>query len=445
MGMLRDLHRDASFSAVLAGLIATVISFAGPLVIVFHAAQGLSKELLESWVWTISIGSGILGILLSLRYKVPVVVAWSAPGSALLITLLPSVDFSAIVGAYLVASVAIFVIGISGSFERIVSKLPASVSAAMLAGILFGFAAKTFLALPSQPLMVGAMFVAFFIGRRWFPRYAVVAVLAMGSAVAISGGGMAGTMPPLTFTLPTWTTPRFEWQAAINIAIPLVVVSLTGQWMPGMAVLRHSGYPRPSASRLIGWVSTGSALLAPFGCHGLNLAAITASICTGPEAHADPSRRYVAGISGGILYLVFGCFAASVLSLFSLLPTELITALAGLALFPTIASALAASMSDTTERDAALVTFTVCASGMSLYGLGAAFWGLLFGLAAHALQWNPSDAPAAASTKEMIEGSFDEQARSNHSCRHAGCVRQNWLCARRQGGRYGLCLRTNRP
>ncbi|GEO87125.1 MULTISPECIES: benzoate/H(+) symporter BenE family transporter [Alphaproteobacteria] len=379
------LGEDASLSAVLAGLVSTLIAYAGPLVIVFQAARGLDPALLESWVWTISIGSGVLGIALSLKYRVPVVIAWSAPGSALLITLLPTVDFSEAVGAYLIASVTLFIIGVTGTFDRIVEKLPVGISAAMLAGILFGFAAKTFVALPAQPLLVGTMFIAFFVGRRWFPRYAVVAVLMVGSLVAMLGGDFAGSMPSIRFTTPTWTTPHFSWQAAGSIGLPLVVVALTGQWVPGIAVLRGSGYARPRARSLIAWTSAGSALLAPFGCHGLNLAAITAAICAGREAHEDPARRYIAGVSGGVLYLILGCLSATVLALFALLPRELVAALAGLALFPTIAGALSVAMAEAGDRDAALVTFIVSASGMSLLGLGAAFWGLLFGLSTHIL------------------------------------------------------------
>ncbi|WP_043284384.1 benzoate/H(+) symporter BenE family transporter [Paraburkholderia oxyphila] len=385
MNALRQLVKDCSLPALLAGCIATLISFAGPLVIVFQAAQGLPHALLESWVWSIAVGSGVLGIVLSLRYKVPVVIAWSAPGSALLITLLPTVDYAAAVGAYLAASLVIFLAGITGTFDKIVSRLPAGISAAMLAGILFGFTAKMFVVLPAQPVLVGAMFIAFFIGRRAFPRYAVVGVLIVGALVSVAGGKLTGQVPSLQFTSPVWTTPRFDWQAIVNISLPLVVVALTGQWVPGMAVMRNAGYTKPTAGPVIAWSAAASAVLAPFGCHGLNLAAITAAICTGHEAHEDPAKRYVAGVSGGLLYIALGVIAATVLSLFAMLPRELIAALAGLALFPTIASALAASMADAGERDAALVTFIVSASGMSLFGLGAAFWGLLFGLGAHAL------------------------------------------------------------
>ncbi|WP_434666388.1 benzoate/H(+) symporter BenE family transporter [Paraburkholderia sp. A3BS-1L] len=385
MNAMRQLIKDCSLPAVLAGCIATLISFAGPLVIVFQAAQGLPHALLESWVWTIAVGSGVLGIVLSLRYKVPVVIAWSAPGSALLISLLPTVDYAAAVGAYLAASLVICLVGVTGTFDKIVSRLPAGISAAMLAGILFGFTSKLFVVLPAQPVLVGSMFIAFFIGRRAFPRYAVAGVLVVGALISVALGKLVGHVPPMQLTSPVWTTPRLDWQAIVNISLPLVVVALTGQWVPGMAVMRNAGYTRPSAGPVIAWSSAASALLAPFGCHGLNLAAITAAICTGHEAHEDPGKRYVAGVSGGVLYIVLGAIAATVLSLFAMLPKELIAALAGLALFPTVASALAASMADAGDRDAALVTFIVSASGMSLFGLGAAFWGLLFGLAAHAL------------------------------------------------------------
>lgn len=385
MKILRQFAADASLPAALAGAIATLISYAGPLVIVFQAAAGLSPALLESWVWTISIGSGVLGIVLSLRYRVPVIIAWSAPGSALLVTLLPTVDFSVAVGAYLVASLAIFLIGVSGAFDRIVSRLPPGIAAAMLAGILFDFAAKMFVAVPTQPALVLSMFVVFFLGRCWFPRYAVAAVLLAGTLLAALGGQLSGEMPRLAFTWPSWTSPRFEWPAVISIAVPLVVVALTGQFVPGIAVLRGAGYARPAAGPLLAWSAAGSALLAPFGCHGLNIAAITAAICTGREAHEDPARRYVAGVAGGVVYLLFGAVAATVLSLFALLPKALIVALAGLALFPTIAGSLAAAMADARDRDAALATFIVSASGMSLAGLGSAFWGLLFGLAVHGL------------------------------------------------------------
>jgi benzoate membrane transport protein len=386
MSLSRQLIRDASLPAILAGTIATLISFAGPLVIVFQAASGLPAPLLASWVWAIAIGSGVLGLALSLRYRVPVVIAWSIPGSVLLVTMLPTVDFAVAVGAYVIASLVVLAVGLSGAFDRIVARLPPAITSAMLAGILFGFATKLFVGMASQPLLVLAMFAAFFVGRRWFPRYAVAAVLISGIAVALSTGQIAGALlPPLHLTVPIWVTPRFDWQAIVSISIPLVVVALTGQFMPGVALLRASGYSQPPAGALLAWSGLGSALLAPFGCHGLNLGAVTAAICTSPDAHEDPRRRYVAGVAGSVVYLVLGCFAGTVLALLATLPKELIATLAGLALFPTISNALGTTMAGPGDRDAALVTFIVSASGMSLFGLGAAFWSLLFGLAVHLL------------------------------------------------------------
>jgi benzoate membrane transport protein len=183
---------------------------------------------------------------------------------------------------------------------------------------------------------------------------------------------------------PVWVTPQFSLGATLNVALPLVMVALTGQFVPGMAVLRASGYATP-ASPIIAFSALGTALLAPFGCHGLNLAAITAAICTGREAHEDPGKRYVAGVVGGLCYLVLGIFGATLVSLFAAFPKELIAALAGLALFAAIAGALANAMAVPNDREAALVTFLTTASGMSLFGLSAAFWGLIFGMAAHLL------------------------------------------------------------
>jgi benzoate membrane transport protein len=378
------LLKDFSVSAVVAGCIATLISYAGPLVIIFQAAKaaGLPADVLSSWVWAISIGSGVLGIVLSLRFKVPIIIAWSAPGSALLVGLLPGISLNEAVGAYLLSSLLILLVGVSGAFDRIIGKLPAAISAAMLAGILFSFGTQLFVSMRAQPLLVLAMFATYLMVRRLWPRYAVLAVLLVGTLIAVANGEMNAKALVVGLATPVWITPAFSWHAALNIALPLVVVALTGQFVPGMAVLRNAGYPTP-ASPLIASSALGSLLLAPFGCHGLNLAAITAAICTGREAHELKEKRYVAGVVGGVCYLLLGIFGATLVSLFSAFPRELIAALAGLALFGAIGGSLASAMAVPQDREAALITFLVTASGMSLWGLSAAFWGLLFGLAAH--------------------------------------------------------------
>lgn len=394
---MKRLLRDCSLSAVVAGFIATVISYAGPLVIIFQAAKagGLPHELMSSWVWTISIGSGVLGILLSLRYRVPIVIAWSAPGSALLVTMLPDISMNQAVGAYLVSNLVILLVGLSGAFDKVIGKLPAAISAAMLAGILFRFGTDLFVSVKDQPWLVLAMFATYLLFKRAMPRYAVMAVLVVGVAMAVGSGELRSEALVLGLAKPVWITPEFSWQVILGVAFPLVMVALTGQFVPGMVVLRNAGYQTP-ASPLISGSALGTLLLAPFGCHGLNLAAITAAICTGKESHEDPGKRYIAGVSGGVFYLLLGIFGATLVSVFTAFPAALIAALAGLALLSAIGAALHGAMSVPADREAALITFLVTASGMSLLGLSAAFWGLIFGIAAHLLLTvrKPAEAPA---------------------------------------------------
>lgn len=383
---MKTLFKDCSLSALVAGMIATLISYAGPLVLIFHAAEsaGLSQQRLSSWVWAISIGSAVLGALLSLRYRTPVVIAWSIPGSALLVTALPQIGLEQAIGAYLVTNLVLLVIGLSGAFDRIIARLPGSIAAGMQAGILFSFGIEVFRALPMQPLLVLSMFVTYLAMRRAWPRYAVAAVLLVGTVVTLTSGQLRSEALVFDLATPQWITPQFSLSAILNLALPLVLVALTGQFMPGMAVLRNAGYTTP-ASPIISATAIGGALLAPFGCHGLNLAAVTASLCTGREAHEDPRRRYIAAMSGSALYLLFGVAGATLVSLFAAFPAALVSALAGLALYGAINEALARSLAEPAERDAGVFTFLVTASGVSFLGLSAAFWGLLFGLLAHFL------------------------------------------------------------
>ncbi|MDF0732888.1 benzoate/H(+) symporter BenE family transporter [Pseudomonas entomophila] len=408
---MKTLFQDSSLSAILAGLLATVISYAGPLVIIFHAAEAaeLSHAQLSSWVWAVSVGSAVLGIVLSLRYRVPVVIAWSIPGSALLVSALPQVGLEQAVGAYLMANLVLLAIGVSGAFDRIIARLPGSIAAGMQAGILFSFGAELFRALPVQPVLVLAMFTGYLLMRRFRPRYAVAAVLLIGALVTVVSGQLRSEALVLELASPQWVTPQFSVPALFSLALPLVLVALTGQFMPGMAVLRNAGYAT-AASPLIGASALVGAVLAPFGCHGLNLAAVTASLCTGREAHEDPRRRYVAAVAGGVLYLLLGIAGATLMALFAAFPAALIAALAGLALYGAISEALARSLAEPREREAGLFTFLVTASGVSFLGLSAAFWGLLFGLLAHALlrfrqpfSPTPNASPITTRSRELSE------------------------------------------
>ncbi|WP_249337178.1 benzoate/H(+) symporter BenE family transporter [Serratia plymuthica] len=382
--MMDRLRQDFSLSAVVAGAIAVIVSYAGPLIIVFQAASAahLPTEVISSWIWAISIGSGITGLILSWRLRVPVITAWSTPGAALLVGLLPGVTINEAVGAYIVSSLIIAVIGLSGAFDKLIGKLPRSIAAAMLAGILFHFGAEMFVSIQLQPTLVMAMFVTYLLFKRLLPRYAIVAVLFAGGAVAGMSGMLNSGDIVVSVAHPVLITPAWSWHAIINIALPLTLVTLTGQYVPGMAVLRSSGYATP-ARPIVSMTAIASVLLAPFGSHGVNLAAITAAICTSEEAHREKSKRYIAGVACGIFYIVMGIFGATLASVFTALPKELIISLAGLALFGAISTGLTGAMADEKQREAALITFLVTASGMNFLGMASVFWGLIFGLAAH--------------------------------------------------------------
>lgn len=381
---MKTFGADISLSAIVAGLIAVIVSYAGPLVIVFQAASaaGLSHDVVSSWIGAISIGSGVAAIVLSLAYRAPVITAWSTPGAALLVLALPNTPYPQAIGAFVFAAGVSTALGLSGLFDAAMSRIPKTIAAAMLAGILFRFGADLFPAFRSDAVVVGAMFVAYLVLKRASPRYAVTAVLIVGLAVASLAGQIDASGLRLELATPVFTRPEFTWTTIAGLGIPLAVVTLTGQFVPGVAVLRAFGYQTP-ANPLVWVTSAVSLALAPFGSHGVNLAAITAAICTGKECHPDAARRYVAGVALGTFYIVAGVFGATLAGLFGALPKSMVAALAGVALLGAIANGLTNAMSDERSREGALLTFLVTASGASFLGLGAAFWGLVVGLAAH--------------------------------------------------------------
>jgi benzoate membrane transport protein len=390
------LRHDWSVSAITAGFLAVLISYAGPLLIFFQAgrAAGAGPELMASWVWAISMGAAVSGIVLSAWLRVPVVTAWSAPGTALLITLFPATSLSDAVGAYITAAAIVLVVGLSGGFDWLMRRIPRGICAGMMAGILFQFGARAFKALEAMPLPMLCMVAAYLVARRFAPRHHLLIVLALGLALAAGTAGIDWGSLRLEFTRPVFTAPTWSWASTLSLAVPLAVVSLAGQFLPGMAILRAAGYDTPARPVLVvtGLASLGSA---PFGGITTVLAAITAALCTGRDAHPDPARRYVAGIANGVFYLVGGCLAGSIIGVFTVLPAPFVAVLAGLALVGAITANVQGAVSDPADRDAAMVTFLVTASGMSLWGLGAAFWGVVIGGCAHAvLGWKRAAAPA---------------------------------------------------
>jgi benzoate membrane transport protein len=377
------LIKDFSTSALIAGFVAVLVGFTSSAVIVFQAAQALQATPTEiaSWMCALGLGMGLTSITLSLRFRVPVLTAWSTPGAAMLITSAAGVSMPEAIGAFLVSAALITISGFSGWFERMIGRIPISIASGMLAGVLLRFGLDAFIAMKSQFVLVFPMFCAYLICRRLLPRYAIVVTLLLGVGIAATQGLLHVDGLRLELARPVFTTPEFSWRALIGIALPLYVVTMASQNIPGVAVIRASGYQVP-ISPLIGWTGAANLLLAPFGGFALNLAAITAAICMGREAHENPERRYVAAIAAGVFYVLIGLFGATVGALFLAFPKELVLAIAGFALLGTIGSGLAAALGQEAEREPALLTFLVTASGIALAGIGSAFWGLLAGLAA---------------------------------------------------------------
>lgn len=376
-----SLVRDLSVSAVAAGFVTVLVGFASSAVIVFQAASavGATEAQVGSWMLALGLGMGLTCILLSLHYRVPVVTAWSTPGAALLVTSATGLSIEEATGAFLVSGGLITLCGFSGWFERAMGRIPVAIASGMLAGVLLRFGLEVFVAMRTRFALAFGMFCAYLVARRLRPRYAVIVALALGVAVAIGQGLLRVDAVRLVLAAPQWVTPRFSPGALIGVALPLFAVTMASQNVPGVAVIRASGYSVP-VSPLVGWTGFANLVLAPFGGFALNLAAITAAICMGREAHEDPRRRYVAAMAAGLFYAIIGLFGATIVSLFAAFPRELVAAIAGLALLATIGSGLAAAVGDENQREPALVTFLVTASGVSLAGVGSAFWGLVAGV-----------------------------------------------------------------
>jgi len=377
----RSFFKDLSLPAVVAGFITVLVGFASSAVIVFQAAQtmGAGQAEIASWMWALGLGMGVTCIGLSLRYRMPVVTAWSTPGAAMLVVSAAALPLSDAIGAFVMAALLAAVAGFSGVFERAMRRIPVSLASGMLAGVLLRFGLDVFVSAQTQLLLVLAMFATYLLGRRLLPRYAVIATLLVGIAMAAGQGLMRLEQVQLQLARPVFTLPTLSWAAMFGIALPLFIVTMASQNVPGVAVLKASGYAT-RVSPVVGWIGTVNVLLAPFGAYALNLAAITAAICMGHDVDADPARRYTAAVSVGVFYIVIGLFGATVAAVFAAFPKELVAALAGIALLGTIGNSLAVALKAEAEREPALVTFLVTASGLSLAGIGSAFWGLVAGV-----------------------------------------------------------------
>ena len=377
-----QFFKDLSLSAFVAGFVAVLVGFTSSVAIVFQAAQsfGATPAQVTSWIGALGLGMGLCSLVPSLLLRKPVMVSWSTPGAAVLATAGAAGSFSMgeAVGAFMVCSLLVILVGATRGLERVADRIPMEIASALLAGVLARFGIQAFAAaqtaLPLVLLMVGTYLVA----RRIAARYAVVVTLVVGILWVLITGQMAWSMEPVRLAMPVFVAPQWSVSAIVSLAIPLFVVTMASQNLPGMAVIRASGYELP-VSRLITMTGWASLVLAPFGAFALNFSAITAAICMGPEAHEDRSKRYTAAASCGAIYIVIGLFGALVTGLLTSVPKELVVAIAGIALLSTIGNGLASALRDERHREPALITFLVTLSGITLMDIGSAFWGVVAG------------------------------------------------------------------
>lgn len=375
------LRKFFSLSHIAAGFIAVLVGYTSSAAIVFSAASaaGADAAHISSWLLALGLGMGVTCIGLSLRYRSPVLTAWSTPGAALLSTALIGLPMSDAIGAFIVASLLLTLCGVTGWVETLMRHIPKAIAAAMLAGVLLRFGLNVFQALSQQFGLIALMLAIYVVLKRLNSRYTIPLAFLGGLCwVAVTGQIDAANLR-LELAQPIFTMPTFSVSTMIGVALPLFIVTMSSQNVPGIAVLRANGYQTP-VSPLIGWTGLTGTLLAPFGGFSFNLAAITAAICMSPEADPNPQRRYLAAVWAGIFYLITGILGATVAGLFGALPKAFVAGIAGIALLGTIGNSLTMALADDTERDAAVITFLVTASGLTLFGIGSAFWGLVFGL-----------------------------------------------------------------
>lgn len=392
---------------VVAGLISVIVNYGGTFILVFQTAKiaGLSPELTASWVWSVSIGVGVTGLILSWHFREPIITAWSTPAAAFLVTALATTPYAEAVGAYIISALAFVVLGLSGTFEKVIRLIPASIASGLLAGILLQFGIGAFGGATIDPLLVGGLIVAYVLLKRFTARYAVVGILVLGIGFLLVQGRVDFSNLSLTLAAPVFTMPVFSLNALLSVALPLFLITLTGQYMPGMLVLRNDGF-KTSANPIVTVTGLGSLIMAPFGSHAFNIAAITAAIATGREAQEDPRKRWVAGIAAGVFYVLVGVFGVTLAAVFMAFPATFITTLAGLALLGTIGGSLAGALADPKTREAALITFLASAANINLLGIGGAFWGLVIGLVAYMLlngQLPKRDREALVAVKEGVK------------------------------------------
>ena len=381
---LRNLPKAASWTALLSGFLVVFVSTTGPIAILYQAAAAgkLPIELTNSWLFAVFLGSGLFGLLLTLRFGIPIVGSWASTTTALLVTGLVDHPFSEVIGAYFGASILLMIVGYTGIFNKLMQSIPHAIIMAMLAGVLLIFGTRIFTSTRINPLMGLLMLAVFFLGRTLKWRAPVLASFAVGLITVIAQSKI--DVPPLNFEVvtPVWTNPTFSLGSLFTLTIPIFLVVMTTQNAPGIALLKAVHYKAP-VNQIVHFGGTLSLLGAGFGGAGVNLSAMTATIAISPDSDPNPKTRYFAGVVSGVAYCVAALFAGIFSALFGAFPVELTAILAGLALLPVITASLTDSLEEKEFRDSAVVTFLVTISGVSGWGVGSPFWGLIAGIAVH--------------------------------------------------------------
>ena len=381
----RSFWQDSNSGAVLSGLITMLIGWAGPNVLIYSVAQAahLSDGAAMSWLWAHALLAGLTGILLSLRTRMPVLITWSTPGIAFLVTALPGIPFPEAVGAFITSGVLVVLLGTFGPLTRALQGIPAPLAAALTAAILLPFGFRALQAFGTAPALVGVMILTYFALRQLAPRWAVAGVLLVGVIASAALNLWHPAPVVLALTRPEFVAPAFSLHATLNLALPLTLLAFTGQFVPGFGVLKTNGY-EPAPGPILRACGAASVAAAFAGCHNLTLGALLANIVSGPEAHPDAQRRYTAAVWAGVFNIGVGLFAGTFLHLMGILPAQAIAALAGLALLSAVGSSLQGAFQGAAAGQlAAPVVLLVTLSGITPLGIGAAFWGILAGLAVH--------------------------------------------------------------
>ena len=377
---MQKFLQDFSVPAVFAGFITFLVGISVSSVLVIQSAQllGASTAQITSWFWALGLGIGLSGLILSWKFKYPVATSWSTAGLALILATANGYSLYEAIGAFLVCGLLTAILGFSGIFQKVLTHIPQSLTSAMLAGVLLKFGIALFASMQNDWEFILSLLAVYILSKRLSPRYSIVITVIAG--VVLCPLFLQFHVSTIQFSLaqPVWMAPEFSWSAIFGLALPLFVINMASQYLPGLAMIKSYGY-QPNVNQLIGWTGVAQTIFAPFGCFSANIAAISAAISLDDQAHPDSKKRYIAGMSCGFFYILMGLFAATLTSILMSFPSVFMTALAGIALLGTIGHNVAIAFQDVSEREAALMTFLFSASGIQFLGIGSAFWGLLFG------------------------------------------------------------------